>query len=54
MNNFELENEMARIRVELLDLESLDIWSDYEKERYLLLKQEYFKLLNQMNEGVVE
>lgn len=54
MTKAQLEDRQAQLRIELMDLEDLEVWSDYEKEQYLKLKQEYFKVLNQLNEGVME
>lgn len=54
MTREELENKQAKLRIELMDLEELDHWTDTEMGEYLRLKQEYFKVLNQLNEGVVE
>ena len=50
MTREELEDKQARLRIQLMDLELLDTWTDVEKEEYLKLKVEYFKVLNQLNE----
>ena len=54
MTREQLETKQAQIRIELMDLESLEVWSDYEKDQYLKLKTEYFKILNQLESGVIE
>lgn len=50
MTREQLEDKQARLRIQLMDLEMLEVWTDVEKEEYLKLKVEYFKVLNQLNE----